>query len=842
MNWARNLTTGLVNVFEGPQQNNLVKELPYWDIIDGVMFLESGRAEVGVKLHLPPTTLRPPLPQIKNMLRTALRNTPQGSRVRFYTSITPASRALLNTYIDLGDAEEPAAQMLADERAKQLDELRLQGLITDWNACLTVAFGSEKGNKKALSPDETASTLNQAKRIQLKLERFLENAGLNPKPLSTQDVYELVYRYFNPDSAGYDVGTYVPTQKAYPVKAMDKFPGLNPATLRKQLLKSEIANGRGDHVKVGRTYHQVIVLDNEPEKTRNSIGNIFLRSGLDFSLVLEAHHEDYEKAIRRLKQSNATNYGTAGSEDVYVDSDVEDDLRAGRGLMQMINQSGDHVFRFSAAVILRHTDLTALRDVTQRAASNLASIPGNPFRILSRNTYKPFKMLAPFNGEQYHEFVTLLETNVAQLFPCSGPYKGSQRPVSLYLTRMNTLAAIDSFDTRNKNWHSLILGKTRSGKTFMAQKQLSDVLRDASIDARIVDRGLSWKRLVDRFDGDVIPIETGGEVSINPFDLPAGMTRPNEEQKGFLAMLLRAMIPTEGGAVEADEDAILVSAIEEAYESARSERKDDLENWVEVFEPFILTDFAETLLSLSAIGDRPIRASERDIAASLARRLQVWTGDTPLGRLVDAPTTLPDSDARVVLYETSSFNAQPKLDAIGTMLIQRAIWNRAISSKSRRMVMAVDEAWALLNNVYAVRFLVEMLRRGAKEGVAVWLLTHTLNDITGEKHAGVFQALSTFIIFQLMGEDDKLQELLRLSGSVMRDFKTISGRKGIDNEFLFYTEREDGPEGDILSYRPSRTDYWTFTNHADDLRIIEERTNALGSETAAIRELSRRPT
>ena len=128
--------------------------------------------------------------------------------------------------------------------------------------------------------------------------------------------------------------------------------------------------------------------------------------------------------------------------------------------------------------------------------------------------------------------------------------------MSLLRNRWDGLTSVNPFDPKSGNWNGIVIGGSGSGKTFLMQTLLGDLLR-GDTDVMIIDRGYGYKPLVELFDGEIIPVEPGSSVSINPFDLPKDIVIPDSQKKGFLLTVLRAMLPSEGGVTESLENAIM---------------------------------------------------------------------------------------------------------------------------------------------------------------------------------------------------------------------------------------------------------------------------------------------
>jgi conjugal transfer ATP-binding protein TraC len=829
----------ITSSFSG-QRRDLLGELNIRDVVDGVALLDDGRMEVGIEVTLPPALGMPDFDDFMTHAKAAIHTTPDYARVRFITMVTESDHSFLEEYRKRATAKEEIAQLLAQSRYSYYTDLWRQGYVLSWKSFVCATVGTKKAKMPWTKDVLTYSKkmFAKAKRVQQRLVTHFSQLGFQPRPLGTQDVFEVCFRYLNPSLAKVTLGNYQSTYQVYPEKMLQANPALRIPSFRAQVAKSTVDNSNLTYLRVGDEYVKCLAMMSIPNETAVGIGNIVLRSGLRQTYVVDFTHLPQDKNLAKIKRRNARTFGNMGST-TYVDSDVDEGLSEGRQLVRHIVQTGDHTFQTSAALFLYANNLDDLNDATVSALSSLASISGSPFTMIDSGVYDPWISLAPFSGNDYLEKVELIESNAVHFLPLAGTWTGSQKPVALYHTRSGALVSVDSFDPRNKNWHTLYLGDTRSGKTFAAQYQMSEALKDDLIEAIIIDRGLSWSNVVRAYNGTIIKIEPGGDTSINPFQLEEGQLKPSEEKKAFLLNILKAMCPSDGGAVEADETAIFAAAIEEVYDAHRSEVKDPATGeYYETLELFTLSDYVKTMLKLSAIGNRRVTKYDEEIASGLARRLQVWTGDSPLGRFIDRPTRLPTSMAKVVLYETSAFDAMPMLDAVGTMLIQSEIWQRARGNIDKKLILAIDEAWAITQNRYSCALTLEIARRGAKEGIALWLITHSLKDLVGEGKDALLGAFNSYFLVRLTTEHELLKEHLKLPEEYLSVFSSLTARKNEYNELLYITRREGGMEAEVLSLRPCPIDYWTFTNHADDLALLAVKTKELGSRENAIKVLA----
>jgi len=84
--------------------------------------------------------------------------------------------------------------------------------------------------------------------------------------------------------------------------------------------------------------------------------------------------------------------------------------------------------------------------------------------------------------------------------------------------------------------HMLIMAKSGGGKTFMAQLLLL-MLGRTGVEISILERGDSYRPLVELMGGRVIEVNLDGNETLNPWDMPEGGKTPSKEKIAFLKNL-----------------------------------------------------------------------------------------------------------------------------------------------------------------------------------------------------------------------------------------------------------------------------------------------------------------
>ena len=811
---------------------SFAEQLPYHDLLDGVVFLNSGQVEVGIEIRSINTLLLSgaELESLGATLTGMLRNAvPQGERMRLLVEATPMRQAILDRYEKGLTTDHPSAHLLTVNKVNSLEKVRKEGNLVEYRFYITCTLSPQRKRKRptSYSPDELDELLARAHALRQKLYTSFNDAGFSPIPLLNQGVFEAMYRWFNPEARFGNLPEYEAPDMHLPKHIIKEMPHLAPPTLRSQVLGSDLIR-RWNNLRISDYYAQMLTMGSLPVGyTYTGLISHLLGMPKLFWLCIDFGHEPYGKTVRALMTQARRLYSATtmrGGFTDYSDPSVRRGFHEVDEALSEASMSGSHVYRVGMSMVILDKSLEGVKEGMQDAINKLAHIPGAQGVVESAGLMTQYLSLAPFSGTTNERTFLTFEENAADFFPIDMPWPGSGKPISLLWNRWDSVTSLDPFDPRSPNWNAIVVGASGSGKTFLTQTILGELLR-GDVDVMIVDRGYGYQHLVDLFGGEVIPIEPG-EVSINPFDLPEGEIKPDEEKKAFLLALIRSMIPSEdGGAVKATENAILNHAINQTYSRFTGERRREDGTVEQYFTGAQLSDLARVLVTMEEIGDRPISEHERDIARSLSLRLQNWTGDTPFGRFVDRPTTI-QSDARVVYYETTGLERYAELRPVGTLLISDLIWKRVKRYPARRKIVVFDEAWSIMKLSDAANFMIELYRRFRRYNAAAYAVSQSLQDFTGEEAKGLLQNTTYHYLLRLPGEDQLIQELLELTDRGMQVFRSLTSRSGSFSEVLTWIRREDQLEGDVMIIRPTPVEYWAYTTNAYDMakrkEVLEE--------------------
>ena len=116
----------------------------------------------------------------------------------------------------------------------------------------------------------------------------------------------------------------------------------------------------------------------------------------------------------------------------------------------------------------------------------------------------------------------LLTSNAADLVPVETPWRGTPRsPLFLLETPYRQLIPFSPFDPGLSDANMLVMAKTGGGKTVMVQQFLLMAARSNPL-ISILERGDSYRPLVELMGGQMITMSLDSDQTINPWDLPEG--------------------------------------------------------------------------------------------------------------------------------------------------------------------------------------------------------------------------------------------------------------------------------------------------------------------------------
>jgi type IV secretory pathway VirB4 component len=227
------------------------------------------------------------------------------------------------------------------------------------------------------------------------------------------------------------------------------------------------------------------------------------------------------------------------------------------------------------------------------------------------------------------------------------------------------------------------------------------------VDAIVIDPEQEYKILADTLGGAYVNLSLNSSNRINPFDLPRPL--PGESTTDLLRTSiidLMGLMNLMLGKLNPEEVSIMERAIKEAYNKRDINENTDLSKAVVP----TMSDLVEILNGI--VGGE-----------SLAQRLYRYTEGTFSG-LFNQPTNIDIKKSFIVF---NIRDLQETLRPIAMYVLLKYIWNE-IRSKLKRRILAIDEAWIMMQYEDSARFLYGIVKRARKYYLGVTTITQDVGD------------------------------------------------------------------------------------------------------------------
>ena len=513
----------------------------------------------------------------------------------------------------------------------------------------------------------------------------------------------------------------------------------------------------------------------EPGKTRRSI---------------QARRRHFHNTKRSFMSQ--VNLNDAAAEDALLDDAKESQVRElGRGIEE-IELRGNYFGQFSLTVVIYDKDLA----VVERAAADFYKVFGvHDAQLYDErpNLLNAFLAAVPGNYAFNLRYLYLLNTNYADLSFLFTLHSGDTRNPQLrqeYLAVFETNHGTPYF--LNLHYrdvaHSMILGRTGSGKSFLLNFLITNLQKYDPF-TFIFDLGGSFESITRLFGGSYLRVGTASsDFTINPFCLPA--TKANFD---FLALFVKVLLGDAAGRLDPPAERELYEQIENLYSLDPALRTLDV--------------LANTL--------------PRDLADRLAK----WLRGGQFGYLFDNPNDTV-SFSRFQCFDFQQVGRSPDiLEPLLFYMLHRAndfITNR--DSLASFKAFFIDEAWVFLRNPSIQRYVTEALKTWRKHNAAMILSTQSVDELKRSELLDVIIESCATKIF--LANPDMDQELY------CRQFHLNDVEAGLissllpKRQFLIKT-----PElAKVANLNVDRRSYWLYTNDPYDNQKRQEAFEAHGFE------------
>ncbi len=375
-------------------------------------------------------------------------------------------------------------------------------------------------------------------------------------------------------------------------------------------------------------------------------------------------------------------------------------------LRDLLVQAQEKIFKVGCYLTLYEHDKQTLDLKTNQLLKNLEGslITAKSVMFQQKDAFIATNALA-FDPIQilYH----MNSSSASSFFPFISSSIVSNNGIFLGVNLQNaSLVILDRWEYENP--HMVILARSGSGKSYTSKLE---VMRHLMLgeDVFILDPENEYKSIVDLYNGSFVSLSLRSEATINPFEIPPVLPGedPLDIYKEHIADLINFCQLLLGEQLSPEELAILDQAIQQTYISYNILPTSDFSK-IEVFPT--LNDLEKILASL--VGGE-----------SIARKFYAYTTGNFSGFL-NKQTTI-ELDRRLIVFGIKDL---PEiLKPIGMFMALSYILNRVRRDIKKRLII-IDEAWWIMRQPFGAEFLLNVVKRGRKYGVAVNTITQDIED------------------------------------------------------------------------------------------------------------------
>jgi conjugal transfer ATP-binding protein TraC len=809
----------------------LAREIPHWDIAQGVCFTRARRGpvmEIGLELR-PASPLFASAELLENAwyaMKSVLQlGVPLRERGRLILEVVPADGDVLRRYAAVEPSSIALVNALGDSTLQHYERERLGGRVLEWRAYFTctVSLPERRPNGVIFSPGELAAALERAHARRARLLNLLRTAGFDPRAMDTQEVFALAYRYFNPSHTPASAPRFLShdDRPGYiPSEELRRNPTVYSRTLREQLACSVVDNMDPNQLLVGDRLVSAVAFRDVPTSTEpncirhlmNSLSSFeAARAGRQFYLVEDFVHQPFGPRLRGLQQVHERlNASAEGGEGRRGNPQAGAQARQLHHAIEEVTESGDHFYTTSVTLIMMGRTRDDLEALKEAAINAFARYPGSEPVYGPYQTRFQYFACAPFGGGVGEYAFEPVESDAVNLMPVSLPWRGATQPRMLVRTRAGTLASLDPFSESTLNWNAAIVSGSGGGKTFLMQKITAALVRHGARIA-IVDKKEDYQSFLNAIkesSGDedlvaTIEFDPSSGVRYNMFELPTGTKEPDEAKRRSIKAQLRCLIlPSPDPVQAATESAIIDECVSRAYRQ-RGDRT-------------VLSDFYGVTQTINAMGGKDLDEDAIRLARSLGVRLRSFVGErSTYGPFLDGPSNI-NVGARIVYFKTSGLESHPDLLALANLMISDIVWAMARGDPETFKLAVLEEFWSMLKTPEAKAMAEEFYRLARSYRLAMYAITQDSNDL--EEVPGLIASCCYYWVGRQETEKqaEQVARLLDLPLSAKDDLKRLGREQHRFVEWMHFVREGEERTGDILRIDSTPLERALFGSNATD--------------------------
>ena len=726
---------------------------------------------------------------LSQKIKSLLTGLPVNIDLQFLQEVIPGNSGKIYQYQLLSkNTTDSVAQSLCNEKVKIFQEYDTNGSIpvskgyvflrkkNESNLISKSGIWKRKSDFEALAEESLRKEIALFERIEFNILKELHELGLKPQILSSDQVMKLMYRHWNPNR-NIDLGSY------------------DPDDVRRSLTFSDVLTDVSGFI-IGDQHFKVLSLKILPDQTYSSMISSLQSLPFKSQLYVSVHVPDQMKELEILKTQRRVAYSMVFGKKTGV-SDLESQAKFNdlENILEEMVSRGEKVFYASLQVILQNKDPEELENQVNEVLMLFREMNGSEAMVEAYPSFDIFTQIAAPNARAKDRVFKIKTSNLCDLVPIYGPWKGHERPSVMLRNRQGGLLSFDAFDQSMANSNQLICGGSGSGKSFLCNLLLLPMRKDK---AKIffVDIGGSYKKLCENLSGQYLDLGVGNSLCLNPFDLGPGETEPSPHKIKFLLGLIEILVRDNSQSylpkfIKAE----IEQCIQSLYQTHKAPRLSDLKSILE-------------------------KSPDPEVI-KISKTISLWCGNSPYGKFLDQQTNI-DLNTDITCFDLKNLESFPDLQEVCLYMITDLIWREIQKDKSRPKFVVFDECWRLLkdSNEAAVSFIEEIVRTIRKYYGSMICLTQSLEDYVNSKIASALLNNSAirWILMQNQVDFTLMKSVLGINESEVEIIKSLSQKKGFFSEVYLMA----GSNHTVAVIEPTPLELWIATTDPRDIAKVDE--------------------
>ncbi|MEX2008184.1 MAG: ATP-binding protein [Candidatus Spechtbacterales bacterium] len=411
-------------------------------------------------------------------------------------------------------------------------------------------------------------------------------------------------------------------------------------------------------------------------------------------------------------------------------------------LRDQLQTAEEKIFKFGVYLTLYGHSLEELNQMESEVHAELES------RLIYAKPalYQQKEALAsstPVNLDRLNVNTSLNTSPLSSSFPFVSFDLTDDRGILYGINRHNSsLVLFDRFSLENAN--TIIVGKSGGGKSYAIKLE---ILRSMMLgtDVIVIDPENEYQYLAKATGGSFFRVSLTSGDHINPFDLPPvdEGESPADALRGNIITLI-GLLKIMLGDMMPEEESILNEAINQAY--ASRDITPDREDFEGAIPP--------------TMGDLQAILHNMEGGESLAQRLEKYTTGVYAGFLNNQSNV--ELKGRLVVFNIRDM--EDELRPVAMYMIIQYIWKN-VRRELKRRILAIDEAWWMLQYPESAFFLFGIVKRARKYYLGVTTITQDISDFMRSDYG---EAIITNSSMQLLMKQspatvDRLQDTFNLT-------------------------------------------------------------------------------